>query len=148
MAMIQEPLKFTIPLDPKGKKNSMQPRLGKGGKFLGMMQSDIYQQYEKDCLMCIPARVRKQITEPVNVKAIYYRRTKIKVDKTNLESALLDILVKAGVLVDDSAINPNIVAGTDGSRVRYDKKNPRTEVTIELMPDEPFQTEMEMKEDW
>ena len=148
MAMIQEPLKFIIPLDPKSKKNSMQPCTDRSGKFRGMMQSDIYQQYEKDCLMCIPAKVRKHINEPVNVKAIYYRKTRRRVDKTNLESALLDILVKAGVLVDDSAMSPNIVAGTDGSRVRYDKNNPRTEVVIELMPDEPFQTEMTMKEDW
>ena len=145
---LHEPIKFTIPLDPKTKKNSMQPRLAKGGRFLGMMQSDAYQQYEKDCLMCIPARVRIGIGEPVNVRATYFMKTRRKVDKPNLENALLDVLVKAGVLIDDSAINPSIVVGTDGSRVRHDKNYPRTEVVIEPLLDEPYQTEMTVEEDW
>jgi|GEM_PF-347756 Holliday junction resolvase len=148
MTMMQEPLKFTIPVDPKTKKNSMQPRLGKGKCFLGMMQSEAYQQYERDCLKVIPGKVRQQISEPVNVKATYYMRTLRKVDKTNLESALLDVLVKAGVLSDDSALNPSIVAGTDGSRVRHDKNYPRTEVIIEPLKEEPYQCEMKMEEDW
>lgn len=146
--LLKEPLEFTIPLDPKTKKNSMQPRLAKGGRFLGMMQSDTYQRYERDCLKCIPAKVRIGISEPVNIKAIFYRKTRHKVDKTNLESALHDVLVKAGVLTDDSALNPEIVIGTDGSRVRYDKNNPRTEVTIEPLIEEPYQYELAMEEDW
>jgi Holliday junction resolvase RusA-like endonuclease len=128
-------LKFTIPLDPKTKKNSMEPRLDRNGKVLGLKQSDAYEQYESDCLKLIPAKVRLHISEPVNVKATYYMKTRRRVDKTNLESALLDILVKAGVLTDDSALNPKIVVGTDGSRVRYDKDNPRTEVVIEAIED-------------
>jgi Holliday junction resolvase RusA-like endonuclease len=51
-----------------------------------------------------------------------------KCDLTNLNEALHDILVKCGVLKDD---NSKIVAATDGSRVLYDKQNPRTEVYIE-----------------
>lgn len=148
MAALQEPLKFIIPLDPRSKKNSRVPRLGKGGIFLGLMQSEAYRQYERDCLCVIPTRFRKNICEPVNVKATYYMKTMRRVDKTNLESALLDILVVAGVLSNDSALNPNIVVGTDGSRVRYDKNNPRTEVIIEPLPDEPYQCEMTMEEDW
>ena len=56
-----------------------------------------------------------------------------KVDIANLHSALHDILVAAGVLKDDSSLHPRIVAGTDGSRVYVDAKNPRTEVTITSM---------------
>ena len=145
---LQQPLKFIIPLDPKTKKNSMQPRLTRDRRFLGMMQSDVYQQYERDCLRCIPAGARIGISEPVNIKAIFYRKTRHKVDKTNLESALHDVLVKAGVIADDSALNPEIVIGTDGSRVRYDKNNPRTEVTIEPMEEEPYRYELTMEEDW
>ena len=142
---IQEPLSIVIRLDPKTKKNSMQPRLTRDKRFLGMMQSDAYQQYERDCLRVIPGKVRLHIKEPVNVKALYFMKTRRKVDKTNLESALLDILVKAGVIEDD---NCSIVVGTDGSRVRYDKNNPRTEVTIEPLEDEPYQVLMTMEEDW
>lgn len=68
-----------------------------------------------------------------NVKCLYYMPTRRKVDKTNLESAIMDILVDAGILKDD---NSNIVAATDGSRVMVDKENPRTEIFIEEMEDE------------
>lgn len=54
--------------------------------------------------------------------------TRRKVDKTNLESAIMDVLVDAKILADD---NRNIVAATDGTRVYYDKENPRTEIYIE-----------------
>jgi Holliday junction resolvase RusA-like endonuclease len=145
MMMKMENINFTIPLDPKTKKNSMQPRLARNGRFLGMMQSETYQRYERDCLKVIPPKVRIHIDEPVNIKAIYYRQTKRRVDITNLHSALHDVLVKAGVIVDDNSL---IVIGTDGSRVKYDKNNPRTEVFIEPCLDESYQMPMEMEEDF
>ena len=52
------------------------------------------------------------------------------VDLTNLEEAIDDILVKYGVLKDD---NSRILVSHDGSRVLYDKDNPRTEVTIRFL---------------
>ena len=48
-------------------------------------------------------------------------------DLTNLHEALHDILVKYHVIADD---NCKIIVSTDGSRVLYDRENPRTEVTI------------------
>ena len=45
----------------------------------------------------------------------------------------MDALVKAEVLADDSALKPAIVVSTDGSRVYYDKDNPRIEVEIEKL---------------
>ena len=42
----------------------------------------------------------------------------------------MDVLVKAGVLVDDSAMSPEIVVSTDGSKVLIDKENPRIEIEI------------------
>ena len=47
--------------------------------------------------------------------------------KTNLLEAIDDIMVKAGLLVDD---NFTIIQSHDGSRVFYDKNNPRTEIRI------------------
>ena len=67
------------------------------------------------------------IDEPVNVQMRFFMPTKRRVDLVNLENACLDILVRAGVLQDD---NHNIVYSMDGSRVFYDKENPRTEVEI------------------
>ena len=68
------------------------------------------------------------IDYPVNVKALYYMPTRRRVDLCNLHEALCDVLVKFGVVQDD---NCKIIASMDGSRVLYDKENPRTEVYIE-----------------
>lgn len=49
---------------------------------------------------------------------------------TNQANTCVEILRKAarfGVIKDD---NSRIVAGHDGSRVLYDKENPRVEITI------------------
>lgn len=53
-----------------------------------------------------------------------------RVDLVNLLEGTCDILVDAGILEDD---NSNIVAGHDGSRVLYDKDNPRCEILITAM---------------
>lgn len=67
------------------------------------------------------------IDRTVNVKATFYMPTHRIVDLVNLQEALLDVLVKHRVLDDD---NSRIVVSMDGSRVEYDKENPRTEVEI------------------
>jgi Holliday junction resolvase RusA-like endonuclease len=59
-------------------------------------------------------------------------KTARRVDLANLIEATTDILVKARVLEDD---NSRIVAAHDGSRVNYDKNNPRAEIWIEEMED-------------
>ena len=67
------------------------------------------------------------IDQPVNVAAKFYMPTRRRVDLTNLNEALHDILVNYGILTDDNA---KIIVSTDGSRVYWDKDNPRTEVII------------------
>lgn len=92
--------------------------------------SELYQEFEQQCCLLIPGKCKLNIDYPVNVKAIYYVKRNARIDITNLESALLDVLVKARVLSDDSALKPCVVASTDGSRVYCDKDNPRIEVEI------------------
>lgn len=123
-------IQFTIALPPRTKKNHQQIRKNfrTGGRYIG--QSDAYTQYEQDCMWFIPAAAKVKIDTPVNIKALFYMEKDAKVDVTNLNSALHDILVLAGVLLDDSSLHPCIVAGTDGSRVYVDKNRPRTEVFI------------------
>lgn len=72
------------------------------------------------------------IDYPVEVKALFYMETRRRVDLTNLLEALHDVMVKYGLLKDD---NNQIIVSVDGSRVLYDKDNPRTEVTIRRMED-------------
>ena len=121
-------IKITIPLNPVTKKNQQQifknSRTGK--PFI--TQSKRYKEYEKNCLELLKWLYRgKTIDYPVNIKAIYYRKTKHTVDISNLHSAMNDVLVKAKVIEDDSY---KIVVGLDGSRVRFDRDNPRTEIEI------------------
>lgn len=118
-------ISFIIPLDPKTKKNNSRIcRTPSGGVFL--RPSKTFEKYQKNCCPYMP-RIDKPIDYPVNVKAVYYMHTRRKVDITNLHNALHDILVHYGVLADDNML---IVVSTDGSRVKYDKQHPRTEVTI------------------
>lgn len=116
-------LKFTIPLAPVTKKNHSQI-VSAGGRRM-VIPSKSYRQYENDCGWYLPKV--NTITSQINVKALYYMPTHRRVDLCNLHAALHDILVKYQIIEDD---NCNIVVATDGSRVLYDKENPRTEVTI------------------
>ena len=115
-------IKLTIKLPPVTKKNSMQ--IVGNGKTPMLIPSAQYRRYERDAGWFLKPLA---ISEPVNIRAIYFMPARRKVDITNLESALMDVLVKYGVIADD---NCRVVVSTDGSRVMYDKENPRTEVTI------------------
>lgn len=71
------------------------------------------------------ASMKLPIRTPVNVCFTFYRGTRHRVDLSNLYGLPEDALQKAGVLENDSLIESH-----DGSRKRYDPKNPRTEITI------------------
>lgn len=118
-------LYFTVELPPVSKKNSQQiltnPKTGR--PFI--MPSKKYKQYEKDSLPFIPKG--EKIDYPVNVKCLFYMPTRRQCDLVNMQESILDVMVKAGLLADD---NYKIVQSMDGSRVLYDKENPRTEVYI------------------
>lgn len=121
-----------IPIKPYTKKNHQQifyrnkaTETGASKKVPFVSPSPQYLQYAKDCGIFIKPL---QIDDPVNVKALYYVDTLRIVDLTNLNEALHDILVTHGLLTEDHC---RVIVSTDGSRVYYDKENPRTEVTIE-----------------
>lgn len=119
-------IKFTIPLPPITKKNSQRIVVNNvtGKPFI--MPSEKYKQYEREAGWFVPKNIF--INKPVNVKCLFYMATRRKCDLTNLLEAIDDILVKYGVLADDDY---TIIESHDGSRVYYDKGNPRTEIYIE-----------------
>lgn len=119
-------IKFTIPLPPISKKNSQQILVNKATGKPFIMPSKKYKEYEQAALWYIPKG--QTINYPVNVKCIFYMPTKRLCDLVNMQEAILDIMTKAGLLADD---NYTIVQSMDGSRVFYDKDNPRTEIVIE-----------------
>ena len=115
---------YTIPIDPKTKKNSQRIIIAGGRPMI--MPSKQYKEYEQQAMYYIK-RPSDPISSPVNVKCLFYMATRRRVDLNNLLECATDVLVKAGVLADD---NSSIVIGHDGSRVHYDKDNPRTEIII------------------
>ena len=117
-------LKFTIPMQPVTKKNS-QRLVRRGGRPI-LLPSRAFEAYQEAAGYYLPGKHRN-LAEPCNVKAEFYMGSRRKVDLVNLLEALDDILVHYGVLEDD---NCGIIVSHDGSRVHYDKENPRTEVTI------------------
>ena len=116
-------MKITIPIDPKTKKNSQQIITVNGRHII--VPSSAYKKYERQAIKYFPEA--ETIDKPVNVKCLFYMQTKRKVDLSNLISAVSDILVAGKILADD---NSSIIVGYDGSRVFYDKENPRTEIYI------------------
>lgn len=120
-------IRIEIPVAPRTKKNSQQILLNPKTKRPFIMPSKLYKDYEKECAKYLP-KLDNAIDYAVNVKCTYYMPTKRKCDLTNLLEATDDILVHYNILSDD---NYNIIESHDGSRVYYDKENPRTEIEIE-----------------
>lgn len=120
-------IRFTIFSPPRTKKNSQQIILIGGHPRI--IPSKAYRQYERDCSRYMP-KLEKPIDYPVNVEAIFFMPKRRRVDLVNLQEALCDVLVHYKILADD---NSSIVASMDGSRVLYDKHDPRTEVYIKAV---------------
>lgn len=126
-------MKIVIHGNPVTKKNSQNvvfigekcPVCHKGKRAIPM-QSSQYKMYEKLAAKEIP-KLQQPIDYQVEATYLYYMKTQRAVDLTNLEEATDDILVKYGILKDD---NNKIIASHDGSRVYYDKDDPRVEIEI------------------
>lgn len=118
-----------IPLNPKTKKNNQQILInGKTGKPF-VAQNARYKLYEQNAGWFLK-KIPEPISEPVNVKCVFYRDSRRRVDLTNLLEAIDDILVHYKILKDD---NFEIIVSHDGSRVLVDSERPRTEITITRM---------------
>lgn len=118
-------MELTILGDPRTKKNSQ--RLIRTGLKTIPIYSKAYEQYRDDFIRQVTGDKKHGVAFPVNVKCLYFMRTRRLVDLVNLLEATNDLLVEAGVLADD---NSNIIVSHDGSRVYYDRKDPRVEIEI------------------
>lgn len=119
-------LKYIIGIEPRTKKNHQQIIRVNGRAVV--IPSKQYKAYEKKAIWHLQnGKPETPIDYPVNVECNFYMGTRRRVDLNNLLECATDVLVLAGVLADD---NSNIVVSHDGSRVHYDKENPRTEIVI------------------
>lgn len=132
-------IRYTILGDPRTKKNH-QTIAGAGAKCpvchkpakQWIMQGSAHENYAEAAKWQLRPRPRHPIECPVNVKCLFYMKTRGRVDSLNLLATIDDLLVACGILKDD---NSRIVVAHDGSRVLYDKDNPRVEITITQMLD-------------
>lgn len=111
---------------PITKKNSS--RIVKCGNYHRILPSKAYEKYEKECLLQITGKYKLKLDGKYNLKCLYYMPTRHRVDLVNLLEATCDILVAGHVIADD---NSKIIVSHDGSRVLYDKVNPRAEIFLE-----------------
>lgn len=131
---------YTILLPPVTKKNSQQILVNKKTGRPFIMPSAKYKQYEREAAHYLEPVPPRPIECRLNVKCLFYMPTRRAVDLNNLLEAATDLLVHCKIIEDD---NCRIVVAHDGSRVYYDKDNPRTEIYITRMHDEPEQIGME-----
>lgn len=125
---------YVIPLDPRTKKNH-QTIAGKGpvchvcGKRAKqyIRQGHANTEYAARAAQYLHPKPRQPIEGTVQIVYLLYMQTRRRVDDLNLYAALDDILVHEGILKDD---NISIIRSRDGSRVSYDKQNPRAEIYI------------------
>lgn len=118
-------IRLTINTIPRTKKNSSRIVQVKGRPIL--LPSKQYLQFEQQVVRQTSPFFFKTIAHPINIQCTFYMPTRRKVDLTNLLEAIDDALVKAKVIEDD---NCGVVVSHDLSRVKYDKDNPRIEITI------------------
>lgn len=123
----EKEIKFVIELPPITKKNSQQILINRKTGRPFIMPSKKYEEYESAALYYLHKRSGTPLEGPLNIKVLFYMPTRRKTDLTNLLEAVDDILVSAGIIVDD---NYSVIAAHDGSRCYYDKENPRTEIYI------------------
>ena len=127
-------LSYSIPLEPRTKKNHQMiagsgqrcPFCGKPKKQF-IRQGSASNEYVFRASPYLQNKPDKPIDTPVHIQYLFYMATRRRVDALNLQAQADDLLVQAGILADD---NSRIVKSHDGTRVLYDKENPRTEIYI------------------
>ena len=131
---MEELARFVIPIDPKTKKNSHRiagcgkrcPVCGKYAKQF-VRNGDRTTEYAFSAAQYLRPKPKQPLDEPIHIVYRLYTQTHHRKDDLNLFEALDDILVKEGILKDDDT---KTIRSRDGSRVLYDKENPRTEIYI------------------
>lgn len=131
-------IKYIIQGDPRTKKNSLMIA-GSGRRCPAckkfetqwIRQGKAHDEFTEAAAWQLRPLPPKPIDCQVNVRCLFYMKTRRIVDGLNLLATIDDLLVSTGILADD---NSRIVVAHDGSRVLYDPQNPRVEITITKMP--------------
>lgn len=137
LKITEDEILLLIPVPPVTKKNhnrivtygAICPYCKKK-PFSKVLPSTAYEKYYEELMTFLPfvaRKIGKPIEYRINLKCVFYKKSKTKADLVGYLQSIQDILVESGILLDD---NSDIVVSTDGSRVAYDKNDPRTEIVI------------------
>jgi hypothetical protein len=131
---MQELAHYTIPIDPRTKKNSHRiSGCGKRCPVCGKYERQFVRNgstttdFSFKAAKYLTSKPKQPLEGPVQLVYRIYTGTWHRKDDLNLYEALDDILVKEGILKDDDR---KTIRSRDGSRVLYDKDNPRAEIYI------------------
>lgn len=136
--MSQPEINYVLTMEGRTKKNHMMIA-GAGRRCpvcrkperQWVRQGKAHDEFAEAAKWQLRPRPPKPIECPVNVRCLFYMKTRRRVDLLNLLATIDDLLVDVGILADD---NCRIVAAHDGSRVLHDPQNPRVEITISKLP--------------
>lgn len=125
---------YIIPLDPRTKKNSHRIA-GRGSRcpLCGKYKQQFIRngstttEFAFKAAQFLNPRPPVPLDQPVQLVYRLFTETRHRKDDLNLYENLDDILVHELVLKDDDR---KIIRSRDGSRVLYDKDNPRAEIYI------------------
>jgi hypothetical protein len=125
---------YTIYLDPRTKKNHMTiagtgpkcPKCGKKARQF-VRQGSANTKFAFEATRFLFPKPMEPLNEPLHIVYRLYMQTKRRVDDLNLYASLDDLLVSNGIIKDDCI---SIIRCRDGSRVDYDKAQPRAEIYI------------------
>ena len=140
-------INFTIPGNPASSKNSRPIFINKatGARFIGkskllkdyidrgMLELDQQKKYDVRNLCFRKSDPDFEgardypIIIPIQATFLFYVKDKRARDLCNLIQAPQDLLKAAGIIGDDCQIK-----SLDGSRIYYDRLNPRTEISITI----------------
>lgn len=116
---------------PRTAKNGNTPFFNrKTGKLMAFKKPGLA-KWERDAAKQITGAHRKNFTVPCNVAVRVWMDADRRADLVGFIQAANDMLVRNGVIKDDSGNNPRIVVMHNGSKIEgVDRKNPRMEITI------------------
>ena len=125
---------YTIPLDPRTKKNH-QMIAGSGAKCpvchkparQYVRQGTAHEKYHLQAEGFLNPRPSAPLDIPLWIRYEFHMETKRRVDALNLCACVDDLLTDAKIIKDD---NSGIIVSHDGVRVSHDKEHPRTEIYI------------------
>jgi len=118
-------MKLTILGPPVTKSNSQRIFRGRAGRPF-VSQSAAYVAWERSALeqLACLLPIAPATTVPVSLKAIFYRERRTG-DLGNFLKALCDVIERSGLIEND-----RLIQSFDGSRLAWDKRNPRVEFEV------------------